>query len=134
VNDTILISSVTTISMHPSFACKMLILFNLFIVIINLYYFIVYNETLTSTLKSVVLKIILSTVSNPNQCELSMSESDGWFCESDSDWKRRKNLHHIQDKRNHMSNLRSTFFQENWEPTINCEFERRLGDTGDGGK
>ncbi|UJR28678.1 hypothetical protein I4U23_009907 [Adineta vaga] len=68
-----------------------------------------------------------------HQCQLSMSESDGWFCESDSDWKRRKTIHRSQNKRSHYSNQRDMFFF-NWEPTIHCEFERRIGNTGDGGK
>lgn len=75
-----------------------------------------------------------STKVEPIQCELSLKESDGWFCENDVEWKRRKTIHHIQDKRNRISNSRSLFFQNNWEPTIQCEFERRLGNTGDGGK
>jgi hypothetical protein len=63
-----------------------------------------------------------------------MQESDNWFCESDLNWKLRKNNHHIQNKRNRISNSRFLFFQNNWEPTIQCEFERRLGNIGDGGK
>lgn len=61
-------------------------------------------------------------------------ESDGWFCESDKDWLRRKTLHSLQHKRNRISDNRFLFFQNNWEPTIQCEFEQRLGNTGDGGK
>ena len=83
--------------------------------------------------------IISSRTSPPSvvessRCELSLKESDGWFCENDIDWKRRKTIHHIQDKRNRISNSRQLFFQNNWEPTFQCEFERRLGNTGDGGK
>ena len=39
-----------------------------------------------------------------------------------------------QDKRNRISDNRALFFQNNWEPTIHCEFDRRIGNTGDGGK
>src|SRR5579862_5241895 len=46
-----------------------------------------------------------------DQCRLSLYESDDWFCESDSDWKRRKALHHLQDKRNRISDSRRSFFQ-----------------------
>ncbi|UJR28682.1 hypothetical protein I4U23_009911 [Adineta vaga] len=63
-----------------------------------------------------------------------MNESDGWFCESDSDWNLRKTIHRSQDKRNRITDRRHMFFQNNWEPTIHCEFERRIGNTGDGGK
>ncbi|CAF1501712.1 unnamed protein product [Adineta steineri] len=63
-----------------------------------------------------------------------MLESDGWFCEQDSDWKRRKMIDHMQNKRNRISNARKYFFQNNWESTIQCEFARRIGNTGDGGK
>ncbi|CAF5025299.1 unnamed protein product [Rotaria sp. Silwood1] len=107
-----------------SFANKTLITFSLIILIFNLYYFVTKTKTSLSS----------SGELSPNQCQLSMKESDDWFCELDSDWKRRKILHHIQDKRNRASNKRRTFFQNNWEPTIQCEFERRVGNIGDGGK
>lgn len=68
-----------------------------------------------------------------NQCPLSLLESDGWFCEFDKEWHRRKSLHLIQDRKNHISNERTYFFLHNWHPTIHCQFERRIGD-GDGGK
>ncbi len=68
-----------------------------------------------------------------DQCRLSLKESDGWFCEFDDEWQRRKHIHHIQDQRNHVSDERSYFFLNNWEPTIHCAFERRFG-LADGGK
>ena len=83
--------------------------------------------------KSPIPVVILSS-NNTISCALSLRQSDNWFCETDIDWKRRKELHHIQDRRNRISDVRSLFFQNNWEPTIQCEFERRLGNTGDGGK
>lgn len=67
-------------------------------------------------------------------CQLSLLESDGWFCESDNDWKRRKRLYHLQDRRNRFNDIRHVFFQNNWEPTIQCAYERRVGTMGDGGK
>ncbi|UJR28677.1 hypothetical protein I4U23_009906 [Adineta vaga] len=70
----------------------------------------------------------------PDACQLSMAESDGWFCESDSNWKRRKMIDHTQHQRNRISEERYLFFQDNWEPTIHCAFERRIGKPGDGGK
>ncbi|CAF1540582.1 unnamed protein product [Adineta steineri] len=63
-----------------------------------------------------------------------MLESDGWFCDQDSNWKRRKMIDHMQNKLNRISNDRPSFFQNNWEPTLHCEFARRIGHTGDGGK
>lgn len=127
----------TTKTSQLSFAKKLLIIFCFFITIITLLNFISHNKKVvhvtvsTSTLKS--LRSFASEI-NSNQCQLSLKESDGWFCEFDADWKRRKTLHHIQDKRNRVSNSRDQFFQNNWEPTVHCEFDRRLGSVGDGGK
>lgn len=67
-------------------------------------------------------------------CELSLTESDGWFCESDSDWKQRKQVHQIQNKLNRNSESISQFFSKNWEPTVHCAFAQRIGNVGDGGK
>jgi hypothetical protein len=75
-----------------------------------------------------------ATNGSDGYCTLSWIESDGWFCESDVDWKRRKTLDRTQNKRNRVSDARTLFFQNNWEPTVQCQFERRLGNTGDGGK
>ncbi|CAF3461909.1 unnamed protein product [Rotaria socialis] len=61
------------------------------------------------------------------ECRLSLEESDGFFCEYDQDWSRRKSLHYSQNEKNHVSNKRSSFFLDNWEPTIHCTFEQRLG-------
>ncbi len=69
-----------------------------------------------------------------DSCSLSLKESDNWFCELDDDWKRRKRLHRIQDKRNHNTDSIEVFFLNNWEPTIHCAFEKRIGFIGDGGK
>jgi len=67
-----------------------------------------------------------------SQCRLSLHESDGWFCEFDQEWERRKSLHHIQDQQNRVSDERNFFFLYNWHPTIHCEFERRIGEGDDG--
>ncbi|CAF2064730.1 unnamed protein product [Rotaria magnacalcarata] len=119
-----------------SFASKTIIICILLITS-SMFYFIINNEQSSSSmgrLTSSFTSLRSSLEVNGVRCRLSMKESDNWFCESDSDWKRRKILHHIQDKRNRISNSRSLFFQNNWEPTIQCAFERRLGNTGDGGK
>ena len=94
-------------------------------------FFYSFSNTKSLTFSSPISK---SSSVNSIQCQLSLHESDNWFCESDIDWKRRKEVHHLQDKRNRHSNDRALFFQNNWEPTIQCEFERRLGNSGDGGK
>ncbi len=116
-------------SLYQSFIRKTYIFFPSLILVIILYYFIIYNKRSTSSRKSCSSPQITTS-----PCHLSMIESDGWFCEKDSDWKRRKMIHHMQDKRNHITDDRALFFQNNWEPTLHCEFERRLGNTGDGGK
>ena len=67
-------------------------------------------------------------------CLYSLGESDGWFCEYNNDWKRRKRLHQFQDKRNRNDESITTFFEKNWEPTLHCAFEQRLGKAGEGGK
>jgi hypothetical protein len=116
---------------------KIFVLFLLLITILILSYLIINDTKFGSSIHfsgSLLASPSLLLQINPDQCRLSLQESDGWFCELDLDWKRRKNLHHIQDKRNRISNVRPLFFQNNWEPTIQCEFERRLGPTGDGGK
>jgi len=122
-------SSITT---NLSFTNKSLVILCFIITIISFSYFVINNKNSGVS----IISSIVSSVSqiHPSQCHLSLIESDGWFCEFNTDWKRRKQLHHIQDKRNRISDRRFVFFQNNWEPTIQCEFERRLGNTGDGGK
>ena len=115
--------------MLPSLTSRAVITFVSIILGIAVYCFTIYNS-------KTALFINYTTPPNVklNQCNLSMLESDGWFCEQDSEWKRRKMLYHLQNKLNRVSNNRSFFFQNNWEPTIQCEFERRIGHTGEGGK
>jgi hypothetical protein len=69
-----------------------------------------------------------------DSCLYSLAESDGWFCEYDTDWKRRKRVHQFQDKRNRNDESLSGFFEKNWEPTLHCAFEQRFGNAGEGGK
>ena len=123
----------TTPKLYLSFISKTLILCSSIILGITLYNFITCNKTSISNINYFSSTVSLLKI-NSTECHLSMIESDDWFCEQDSDWKRRKMIHHIQDKRNRISDKRSSFFQNNWEPTIHCEFEQRLGNTGDGGK
>ena len=83
--------------------------------------------------ENTVLPASIAT-SPADSCELSLTESDGWFCESNTDWNRRKEIHQMQDKRNRNSEAVYHFFYKNWEPTIHCTFEQRIGNVGDGGK
>ena len=71
---------------------------------------------------------------NTHHCQLSLLESDQYFCELDEDWIRRKELFVLQHQRNRFLNTPSMFFQDNYEPTFSCRFEQRLGLNGDGGK
>jgi hypothetical protein len=67
-------------------------------------------------------------------CELSLAESENFFCENNEDWTRRKEVFHLQHNRNQFLNSTNMFFQDNYEPTFSCRFEQRLGINGDGGK
>ena len=87
----------------------------------------VHTETDTALPSSTVQSAI-------DSCELSLMESDGWFCETDADWKRRKSIHRMQDARNRNSDVLYHYFYRNWEPTIHCSFDQRIGNVGDGGK
>jgi hypothetical protein len=118
----------TTKMSHLSLTKKILFISFLIITIVFVYCFNIYTQKPTTQPR------VSTSKQNCNQCSLSMKESDDWFCESDSDWKRRKRVHHKQDRRNRISDSRPVFFQNNWEPTLHCEFEQRIGRTGDGGK
>ena len=120
--------------MDRSFVGKGVVIFSLTVTIFILFYYAKDYGKLVSTRNSLVSSLTKSRQLSSNQCALSMKESDDWFCESDIDWIRRKRLYHLQNKVNHNSDKCSLFFQNNWEPTVHCEFERRLGATGDGGK
>ncbi|CAF0953664.1 unnamed protein product [Adineta steineri] len=122
-------SSVAIKSFSLSSVTKNVCIFSSIILVITLYYFLNYNTIITS-----YINYIPSTNIGPKQCNFSSIESDGWFCESDSDWELRKVIDRIQNKRNRISDSRHMFFQNNWEPTIHCTFEQRIGNPGDGGK
>jgi hypothetical protein len=69
-----------------------------------------------------------------SECYLSLLESDNFFCETNEDWQRRKELFQLQHNRNQFRDSPNLFFQDNYEPTFSCRFEQRLGVNGDGGK
>ena len=124
------------------FKKKSILILGIYILLSTILYYVLCFATSAASLKFstspsrtlLSSSLLFSSKITHDQCRLSLNESDGWFCELNDDWKRRKHLHHMQDRRNHISDERSLFFQNNWEPTIHCEFERRLGNVGDGGK
>ena len=127
-------SSILTKKVDLSFTGKTIVILALTITIFILLYYIQNDRKSASTINYLVSSLIKSRQFAFNQCRLSMIESDNWFCESNIDWIRRKILHYLQYKFNHNSNQRPSFFQNNWEPIVHCEFERRVGNVGDGGK
>ena len=70
----------------------------------------------------------------------SLLQSNGFFLESDTTWMIRKRLHDRQlrkeyDNENANSgNGDDVWWQNHYDPTFHCRFERRLGKFGDGGK
>lgn len=74
------------------------------------------------------------TRTNEINCELSMFESDEYFCENEDKWKRRRTFYAEQREKNIQTmNEFEDYFEKNWFPEFQCENEVRLGD-GDGGK
>ena len=73
---------------------KTFIIFSVIIIIMTVYYCIMCKNSSTSNIKLSVATLIRSSEITSDQCSLSMKESDGWFCELDSDWNRRKTVHY----------------------------------------
>ncbi|KAJ9527308.1 hypothetical protein QJQ45_025554 [Haematococcus lacustris] len=70
-------------------------------------------------------------------CELSLRDSEGWFCQPDMIWSARKDIALRQFARNDGYGLKDRYddyFQANWEPELHCTFMERIGQVGDGGK
>lgn len=56
-----------------------------------------------------------------DDCQLSLIESDEFFCESDTDWFRRKVLFSRQHRENRLNNSSIQIY-----PTFTCQFQERL--------
>lgn len=79
----------------------------------------------------------ISIAVNPSvniSCQKSFLESDGYFCEMDSDWDRRKYIYRLQDEENMQKYPDPIYFTKIWEPNFHCTYARRIGIMGDGGK
>jgi len=67
---------------------------------------------------------------------LASEASYGFLEYSNSQWEKMVAVHRAQSLRQHGSTSTDgkTYFQFNWEPTLSCAFEQRIGSMGDGGK
>ena len=68
--------------------------------------------------------------------EMSLQESFGYLNYPESQWSQLKKIHRAQAMRQQglKSKKGHIYFQNNWEPTLSCLFEQRIGNMGDGGK
>ena len=112
-------------SVTKSYALKLIIILILLVMVIY---------TIRNNRKQVSSLVKSWGFDSTSSCNLSSIESDGWFCEIDAEWNRRKLVYHNQDKRNPGPGTCLDFFKNNWEPTFHCTFEQRIGRVGDGGK
>ena len=75
---------------------------------------------------------------NSSAPSLASQDSSGFLEYSDEQWMRMRRVHQAQSLRQRGIGMQSRsgrhFFQSNWEPTLSCAFEQRLGKIGDGGK
>ncbi|KAL6745514.1 methyltransferase domain-containing protein [Haematococcus lacustris] len=71
-----------------------------------------------------------------HNCELSLRESEGFFCQHDKSWIERREVARRQFARNCLNGHENHYgyFQANWEPEFHCMFMERMGVVGDGGK
>jgi hypothetical protein len=103
--------------------------------------------TLTERFRHTLSSLRIPSGPNTN-CDVSMAESNGFFCESGALWKRRhanylsmqrKQVNKYYDEpaegnkyKPYAASLRN-WFQQNYEPNFSCAEEERVGN-GDGGK
>eukprot|EP00730_Choanoeca_flexa_P001949 TRINITY_DN10852_c0_g3_i2.p1 TRINITY_DN10852_c0_g3~~TRINITY_DN10852_c0_g3_i2.p1 ORF type:complete len:336 (+),score=59.33 TRINITY_DN10852_c0_g3_i2:79-1086(+) len=73
-----------------------------------------------------------------HECDLSMEQSNGYICDSNRNWERRVGILRNQaarcDPSPEATKSCSAYLQTNFEPSLSCSFEERVGDIGDGGK
>lgn len=69
-------------------------------------------------------------------CAWSAHESDAFFCVSDEDWARKRQIFVESLRQSAVDDhpVPYIFWQNNWEPNFSCAFERRPGAPGDGAK
>ena len=69
-------------------------------------------------------------------CAWSQRESFGFFCETDADWrlKRQRFVEALRQSEVDEHPASYIFWQNNWEPNFACGFEERPGAPGDGAK
>ena len=67
---------------------------------------------------------------------LASEASYGFLEYSDSQWGKMVAVHRAQSRRQYgrATTDGKTYFQYNWEPTLSCALEQRIGSMGDGGK
>ena len=73
---------------------------------------------------------------NTKNSSTAERESDGFMAYDEEEWQRLKDIHRAQSQRQRGGDhpQGSVFYQQNYEPTWSCPFERRVGNIGDGGK
>lgn len=67
----------------------------------------------------------------------SKIQSFDFFDYDEESWKRKRNIHDQQSKRQVVGGMGGngrTYYQFHWEPSWSCDFEERIGPIGDGGK
>ncbi|UJR33604.1 hypothetical protein I4U23_021041 [Adineta vaga] len=75
-----------------------------------------------------------SSSSSSSSCNISMTESDQFICESDKKWLERRKFYLNQHEENIFTmNEYENYFRKNWFPDFQCSNEKLIGQ-GDGGK
>jgi FkbM family methyltransferase len=73
---------------------------------------------------------------NASRYETNSSSSSPVIFDSKENWEIRRRIALAQSKKQIRTyeEKGAAFFQNNWEPTVSCAYERRVGNDGDGGK